>query len=182
MRSPKPLTSMTMDEALAWGERIRAAQGLNSSPKGAFQIVNTTQRAAMRALGIRGDEMFSPENQRRMASWIARKQGLGAWEGFKLHPGERSRAANALSAGEDKKYWSHPAGGGSTGAAAAGAPGGATAPHIDASSARSYLDTLQKIEALQSKVFSDHRGHSRRLDSFGKTMRTQFATGGIQGD
>jgi hypothetical protein len=102
MKSPKPLSEMTMDEALAWGDKVRAAQGLNSSAKGAFQIVNTTQRAAMRALGIRGDEKFSSENQRRMASWIARHQGLQAWEGFKTHPDQRARAAAGLRNGQDR--------------------------------------------------------------------------------
>jgi hypothetical protein len=96
MKSPKSLTEMTMDESLAWGEQVRRAQGLNSSAKGAFQIVNSTQREAMAALGIRGDEKFSPENQRRMADWIARKQGLEAWEGFKTHPRERDAAAAAM--------------------------------------------------------------------------------------
>jgi hypothetical protein len=97
MRSPKPLVEMTMRESLAWGDRVRAVQGLNSSAKGAFQITNTTQRDAMRALGLGENAMFSPDNQRRMADWIALKQGLGAWEGFKLHPGDRTAAANALS-------------------------------------------------------------------------------------
>jgi len=83
MKSPKPLTSMTMDESLAWGDKVRKAQGMNSSAKGAFQIVNSTQRDAMKALGLGGNEMFSPENQQAMAAWIAKTQGIGAWEGFK---------------------------------------------------------------------------------------------------
>lgn len=106
MKSPKPLTDMTMREALDWGEQVKKAQGLNSSAKGAFQIVNTTQLDAMRALGIGMDEKFSPENQRRMASWIAKKQGLGAWEGFKLHPNEREIASGAMKEGLDKQFTS----------------------------------------------------------------------------
>lgn len=104
MKSPKPLVEMTMKESLSWGDVVRRAQGMNSSAKGAFQIVNTTQRAAMAALGIKDDEIFSEENQRRMASWIVRKQGLGAWEGFKFHPSQRARAAAALARGEDKNF------------------------------------------------------------------------------
>jgi hypothetical protein len=104
MKSPKPLTEMTMAESLAWGDQIRRAQGLNSSAKGAFQIVNTTQRLAMRALGLGPDDLFNRENQRRMASWIARKQGLGAWEGFKKHPGERARAQAAMGVGRDRDF------------------------------------------------------------------------------
>ncbi len=90
-RSPKPLTSMTLDESLAWGEQIArdemAKRGISrgeaSSAKGAFQIVNSTQRDAMKALGLSGDMLFSPEIQRQMAMWIFKTQGVGAWEGFK---------------------------------------------------------------------------------------------------
>lgn len=97
MKSPKPLTEMTMDESLAWGEQVRKTQGLNSSAKGAFQIVNSTQRDAMKALGLSGSDKFNEENQKKMASWIARNQGLGAWEGFKVHPEQRSIAQQAMS-------------------------------------------------------------------------------------
>lgn len=100
LKSPKPLTEMTMAEALAWGDHIRKGTDIgrrfNSSAKGAFQIVNTTQRLAMDGLHLGPDDKFSVENQRRMAAWIARKQGLGAWEGFKSHPDQRARAAAAL--------------------------------------------------------------------------------------
>ncbi len=103
MKSPKPLTDMTMDEVMAWGEQVRVAQGLNSSAKGAFQIVNSTQRKAMRALGIKGSDKFSPENQRRMASWIARNQGLGAWEGFKGNRAAYETAREGLAQGRDRE-------------------------------------------------------------------------------
>ena len=83
VKSPKPLTSMTMNEVMQWGDYLRSSQGLNSSAKGAFQITNTTQRDAMTGLGIPGSAMFSPENQQRMAMWIYQNQGIGAWEGFK---------------------------------------------------------------------------------------------------
>lgn len=99
MNSPKPLTQMTLDESLAWGDQIRAAQGLNSSAKGAFQIVNTTQRAAMKALGLKGTDLFNEENQRKMAAWVVKSQGLGAWEGFKLHPDQRQIAQQAMASG-----------------------------------------------------------------------------------
>ena len=104
MKSPKPLTDMTMQEALDWGDQIRKAQGMNSSAKGAFQIVNTTQRDAMKALGIGMDEKFSPENQRKMAAWIVKQQGLGAWEGFKVHPDERQNATLAMQEGLHNQF------------------------------------------------------------------------------
>jgi len=108
MKSPKPLTQMTMDESLAWGEQVKASQGMNSSAKGAFQIVNTTQREAMAALGMKGSDLFNEENQKKMASWIAHKQGLGAWEGFKSHPEQLRVAQQALQSGADKDFSSRP--------------------------------------------------------------------------
>ena len=89
-KSPKPLTSMTMKESLEWGDYIRkqTPTGIKykSSAKGAFQIVNTTQEDAMKALGIGDDELFDEENQKRMAAWIWTTQGWRAWEGLKKHP------------------------------------------------------------------------------------------------
>lgn len=109
---PKPLTEMTMDESLAWGDHIRTQTPTgvktNSSAKGAFQIVNTTQREAMAALGLKGGDKFNEENQKKMASWIAHKQGLGAWEGLKIHPDKMATAQAALQSGVDKQITSTP--------------------------------------------------------------------------
>lgn len=89
-KSPKPLTSMTMKESLEWGDYIRKRTKIgirsNSSAKGAFQIVNTTQKDAMKALGIGDNELFDEENQKRLAAWIWNTQGWRAWEGLKIHP------------------------------------------------------------------------------------------------
>jgi hypothetical protein len=108
--SPKPLTQMTMAESLAWGEEIArqemARTGLPrnrvSSAKGAFQVVNSTQRDAMRALGLGQNDLFSVENQNRMADWIFKTQGIGAWEGFKRSPADASaaRAAGGAEVGD----------------------------------------------------------------------------------
>lgn len=102
-KSSKPLTQMTLDESLEWGDYIRhnteIGQRTNSSAKGAFQIVNTTQREAMKALGLKGSEPFNEENQRKMAAWIAQKQGLNAWEGFKSHPEQRNIASQSMVSG-----------------------------------------------------------------------------------
>ncbi|OAI25962.1 hypothetical protein A1351_15530 [Methylosinus sp. R-45379] len=102
-RSPRPLTTMTMDEAIAWGEEIARQEmsrtGLSrrevSSAKGAFQIVNSTQRDAMRALGLSGSDQFSAENQNKMADWIMKTQGIGAWKGFD-RPGVAAPATDDL--------------------------------------------------------------------------------------
>jgi len=103
---------MTMREALAWGDHIRKetpiGQRTNSSAKGAFQIVNTTQRAAMSALGISMDKPYNEVNQRRLAAWIYKEQGLGAWEGFKLHPDQRTRAEAAAQQSQKVDYETPP--------------------------------------------------------------------------
>lgn len=100
-KTPKPLTEMTLKEAYAYGEWFRKnhkiGQMTNSSAKGAFQIVDSTQLKAMRALGLSGDEKMTPEVQRRMADWIYDHQGSGAWEGFKRHPRERQRVISESS-------------------------------------------------------------------------------------
>jgi hypothetical protein len=92
---PKLLTEMTIAEIYVFGDEIRAAHG-RSSALGAFQIVGRTLRDAQRGLGLNDREDFTPPMQRRIASWIASKQGLGAWAGFRIHPVQRIRAAMAM--------------------------------------------------------------------------------------
>ena len=122
----KPISQMTMAEALAFGEQMRKHPNnhYNSSAKGAFQIVNKTQRAAMKALGMSGDEIFDADHQRRMAAWLAKTQGLGAWEGFKVHPELRSRALSGSGAST-----------GARGAAAAGSTYNNSAGDVNTSTA-----------------------------------------------
>jgi hypothetical protein len=106
-KSPKPLTQMTMKEAREWGEQIAreemARKGVPrsqaSSARGAFQIVNRTQDRVMKELGIGEDELFSKENQRRMAHQIYRNEGLGAWQGFNVHPEHAEAARRAIQSG-----------------------------------------------------------------------------------
>lgn len=97
----KALTDMTLKEAYAFGRTVRARHG-SSSAIGAFQIVGRTMKDAAAALGLdMKTTRFTPEIQRRMAKWIAKTQGLGAWEGFKGHPNERAKARSG--------GWSEPA-------------------------------------------------------------------------
>lgn len=103
----KSLTDMTLNEVREHGLAMRRAQFANgtqwdrtSSASGAFQIVGSTMMNAARALGLDpGSTKFTPEVQRQMAGWIARNQGLGAWEGFKNHPGELAKARGAMAGG-----------------------------------------------------------------------------------
>lgn len=87
----KPLTDMSLAEAYAFGRTVRARHGA-SSALGAFQIVGRTMKTFMGEAGLTWQDKFSPENQRKLAAIIRKRQGTGAWEGFKVHPGERQRA------------------------------------------------------------------------------------------
>ncbi len=97
----KPITSMSLDEAFAFGRTIKARHG-SSSALGRYQIVGNTMRAAQRALGIGGDAKFDGPMQDRMARWVARSQGLGAWEGLKGNPRAMATARAAMAAGGAK--------------------------------------------------------------------------------
>ncbi|WP_298952017.1 peptidoglycan DD-metalloendopeptidase family protein [uncultured Methylobacterium sp.] len=94
----KPISQMSIDEAFAFGRQVRARHG-SSSALGRYQIVGRTMRAAQKALGIPGNAIFDGPMQDRMARWIARNQGLGAWEGLKHNPAAMARARAALAAG-----------------------------------------------------------------------------------
>lgn len=104
----KPLTEMTLAEVYRFGQEVirprhRAEQGgRGSSATGAFQIVGETMRTYMKTAGLTWGDKYSPENQRKLAAVIARAQGLGAWEGFKVHPDQRARAADAMRRGDDQ--------------------------------------------------------------------------------
>lgn len=94
----KPVSTMTLDEAFAFGRQVRARHG-SSSALGRYQIVGTTMRAAQKALGLGGETPFNAETQDRMARWIARNQGLGAWEGLKHNPRAMAAARAAMAQG-----------------------------------------------------------------------------------
>lgn len=96
------LTSKSLREIQELGSYMRRQPGNpNSSALGRYQILGTsTMLAAAKALNMDLDQTkFDQATQDQMAHWIALKQGLGAWEGFKYHPRERAAAAEALAAG-----------------------------------------------------------------------------------
>lgn len=85
-------TQMTVDQWLAfqkdrspssYGSYVRANNGGTlSTPMGGYQIVGDTLEAAKKGMGLKGDEMMTPEMQTRVADWIFQTQGTGAWEGY----------------------------------------------------------------------------------------------------
>lgn len=97
-RPDKPISEMTLAEARAFGRIVRSRHG-SSSALGRYQIVNSTRDLAQRALRLADDTVFNSETQDRMARWIARNQGLGAWEGLKGNPRAMDEARRALGEG-----------------------------------------------------------------------------------
>ena len=86
------ITDMTVDDALdftnpkgRYGAFVSTQTPDNriATPIGAYQVVGTTLRDAKRGLGLKGDELMTPELQDRIGKWIYETQGAGAWEGLK---------------------------------------------------------------------------------------------------
>jgi hypothetical protein len=106
----------------------------------------------MHALGMHMNEMFSEENQRKMASWIARHQGLGTWASMPTHPKQYAQALRALRAGEDLDYKkatglaSNVATGSAKGAAATGGHIRADI-HVHGAAHKATVKTTGRIEA-----------------------------------
>jgi murein DD-endopeptidase MepM/ murein hydrolase activator NlpD len=98
------LTNKSLQEILQLGDYMRKQKGNpNSSALGRYQIVGTTLKDAAKALKLDlNTTKFSPEVQDRLAMWILKKQGFGAWEGFKKNPELLQFANKALSSGRIK--------------------------------------------------------------------------------
>jgi len=95
----KPLTDMTLAEAYAFGREVKSKHG-SSSALGRYQIVGTTMREFADRLGLDWNTTkFDEKTQDLLATEIAKVQGLGAWEGFKGHPGEKDIARQYLALG-----------------------------------------------------------------------------------
>lgn len=83
------LTDMTINQALQFADpsgpyaaTVRGQVGRTATPMGAYQVVGSTLRDAMKGLGLTGNERFDEAMQDRVAQWIYQTQGSGAWEGW----------------------------------------------------------------------------------------------------
>jgi hypothetical protein len=83
-------TDMTVAEVLEfsdpsgpYGKYVAANNGGTvSTPIGGYQVINTTLKGAVDALGLTGNEKFTPELQDRIGEYIYNTQGPDAWEGW----------------------------------------------------------------------------------------------------
>lgn len=75
------LVNMTLDEVdEIQGQILRHPSNThNASPVGRYQIVRKTMRKLRRDMGLKGDELFTPELQDRMAMELMRQRGLEKW-------------------------------------------------------------------------------------------------------
>ena len=80
------LTDKTLDEIEAiQGSMLRhPSNSLNSSALGKYQIVRTTMRSLRTELGLKGDELFSPAMQDRMANALLERRGLSDWKAGRI--------------------------------------------------------------------------------------------------
>lgn len=79
IKTPKPLTEMTINDVLAWQDQSIAA-GSKSSAAGKYQFIRGTLRNTLQHSGISGDALFSAENQDKLALALLRQGGYDQWK------------------------------------------------------------------------------------------------------
>lgn len=73
-RPPKALTSMTVNEVLAWQDSIDSRY--NSEAAGRYQIMEDTLRDQVRQGVVGGNELFNENTQDRLAENLMKRRGL----------------------------------------------------------------------------------------------------------
>lgn len=71
----RPITSMTLDEVLAW-QLASANAGSESTAAGRFQIIRKTLQGLKDELGLSGAELFDGALQNRLGQQLLRRRGL----------------------------------------------------------------------------------------------------------
>lgn len=100
------LTDMTVDEVVnftdpkgPYAQWVKDQIGRVATPTGAFQVVGTTLKDAIRGLGLTGDEPYNEATQDAIGTWIYENQGPQAWEGWGRKGGGGSGSAGAAAGG-----------------------------------------------------------------------------------
>ncbi len=104
------LTDMTVNQALEfskaggeyaeWSKTQKGVKpGTYATPMGAYQVVGTTLKNAVKALGLKGNEKMTPELQDKIGDYIYQTQGTKAWEGYRgpVQGGGGYKPGNAAS-------------------------------------------------------------------------------------
>ena len=66
----------------AYGEYVKGQVGRVATPVGAYQVVGSTLRGAVEALGLDPNQKFDKATQDKIGQYILKTQGTGAWEGY----------------------------------------------------------------------------------------------------
>lgn len=84
------VTDMTINDVIRftdpnapYAQWVKGQVGRVATPVGAYQVVGSTLRDAVRGLGLTGNEKFDQATQDAIGAWIYQTQGTGAWEGYK---------------------------------------------------------------------------------------------------
>ena len=70
------------DPSGTYGRWVKSQLGYTATPVGAYQVVGTTLRDAVKALGIDPEQKFDKATQDKIGQYILKTQGTGAWEGY----------------------------------------------------------------------------------------------------
>ena len=70
------------DPSGTYGRWVKSQLGYTATPVGAYQVVGTTLRDAVKALGIDPKQKFDKATQDKIGQYILKTQGTGAWEGY----------------------------------------------------------------------------------------------------
>jgi hypothetical protein len=83
------VTDMTINQVLdftdprgPYAQSVKGQIGRVATPTGAYQVVGSTLRDAVRGLGLTGNERYDAATQDRIGQWIYENQGPQAWEGW----------------------------------------------------------------------------------------------------
>ena len=66
-----------------YAQWVKGQVGRIATPVGAYQVVGSTLRDAVKGLGLTGNERFDQATQDAIGHWIYQTQGTGAWEGYR---------------------------------------------------------------------------------------------------
>ena len=66
----------------AYGQYVKGQVGRVATPVGAYQVVGSTLRNAVEALGLDPSQKFDKATQDKIGQYILKTQGTGAWEGY----------------------------------------------------------------------------------------------------
>lgn len=65
-----------------YGQYVKGQVGRIATPVGAYQVVGTTLRDAVKALNLDPSQKFDKATQDKIGQYILKTQGTGAWEGY----------------------------------------------------------------------------------------------------